>query len=62
MEMLNSHGCIGKDLFQIYQNMRYLNFKTYLFIYKNQYLREKWKIVGFFLQFFFNYFQSLAIL
>ena len=31
-----------------------------IFNYENQFLREKWKHLGFLLQFFSNYFQNLA--
>jgi len=36
--------------------------KKYFFIYKNQFLGEKFNFLVFFMQFFSNYFQSLLIL
>ena len=52
------------DLIQIYQNITYFKFKTYFFIYKNTFLGEKSKNVGFFFAavFFSKYFQSLVVL
>ena len=43
-----------KDLVQFYQKISYYISKKYFFIYKNQFLGKKWKILGFFMQFFLS--------
>ena len=51
---LHSFQLKWKFWIQIYQNILFPKLKKYFFIYKNQFLGEKWKIVGFFCRYFRN--------